>query len=75
MNIWIFICGIETIIIVLMAKRLLKEKRSIQTINNRLKSVVGENRKEIQSQNYKLEEFQLSLKNAFNANEFINKLN
>lgn len=75
MNIWILICGIETIIIVLMTKRLLKEKRYIQIINKRLESIVGENRKEIQNQNYKLEEFQLSLKNAFNANEFINKLN
>lgn len=75
MNIWVFICFIEAIIFLIIMKRLLIEKKFIKTIKKRLENSVDENRAEIQKQNYKLEELQLSLKNADNTHKFINKLN
>lgn len=75
MSIWILICVVEASIFALIMKWLLKEKNDIEIINKRLEKIIDGNRNEIQKQNYKLEELQLSLKNAVNTYKIINKIN
>ncbi|KAF5076604.1 putative amidoligase enzyme [anaerobic digester metagenome] len=75
MSIWILICVIEAIIFALIMKWLLKEKNVTEIINKRLANLVDGNTTEMQKQKYKIKELQLSLKNADNAHNFINKCN
>ena len=75
MIIWVFVCVIETVVLVLIVRWAIKRKKITDDRNKLLEKIVNERNQQIQKQQFKIEKIKLSQKNTENTHEYINMLN